>query len=331
MKEVNLNKKKILYIGPASFHYDKYFVRKLIERGAFVYSYDLKNLDPTHLYFKILNKIKIKSKEDQKNIFYNSILLKNDYDYVFVRQGYQLDEEFLPRLRKTNPNAKFINFQWDSIRPQFDYLPIIQYFDKIFSFDIKDCQDYAAINYLPLFYLDIYEDFKNNNSATRPVKKNDLLFIGSWRNTERYNLVKETENLSRKFQLRFYHYLFFSLKNQISSIKNGVIPKEAKSKKLSHEEILNLFSTTNTIIDFPSSFQTGLTIRTFEALAAGKKLITTNKNIINEPFYNPEFINITDMSNLTLNIDFIKNIPKTSMGEMIKSYSIGSYIDKLLQ
>jgi len=37
------------------------------------------------------------------------------------------------------------------------------------------------------------------------------------------------------------------------------------------------------------------------------------------------------MSNLTLNIDFIKNIPKTSMGEMIKSYSIGSYIDKLLQ
>ena len=119
--------------------------------------------------------------------------------------------------------------------------------------------------------------------------------------------------------------------NQVYSIKNRIIPKQARIRSLSHKEILNLFATTNTIIDFPSSFQTGLTIRTFETLGSGNKLITTNKNIANEPFYNPEFINIIDINNFNLNVDFIKNIPTSSIDEVIKDYSLINYINKLLQ
>ena len=55
------------------------------------------------------------------------------------------------------------------------------------------------------------------------------------------------------------------------------------------------------------------------------------KNIANEPFYDPEYINIIDINNFTLNIDFIKNTPTRSMDEKIKNYSIGNYINKLLQ
>jgi len=331
MIEINLFNRKILYIGPASFQYDKYLVKKLIDLGADVTSYDLMNIYPNNLYSRVINKLKSQNIEVYKYNFYNQILLKNDYDYVLVRHGYQLDADFLKKLRTVNPNAKFINFHWDSIRPQYDYLHLIKYFDKIFSFDIKDCQNYAALNYLPLFYLDVYEEFRKNNFNNFKEKKNDILFIGSWRNTERYNLIKLTENLCKQAQLRFYHYLQLSFINQINSIKNGIIPKKAKTKKLSHKEILNLFVTTNTIIDFPSSFQTGLTMRTFETLGAGKKLITTNKNILNEPFYNPEYINIIDINNYILNIDFIKNTPITSIEEKIKNYSIGNYINKLLQ
>ena len=306
MKEISLFNKKILYIGPASFHYDKYFVKKLMDSGASVTTYDYVNLNPTNLYSRIINKLKPQNKEVHKYNFYNQILSGKDYDYVLVRQGYQLDTGFLQKLRIVNPGAKFINFHWDSIRPQFDYLPIIHYFDKIFSFDVKDCQDHPAINYLPLFYLDEYGEFKKHNFNVPGEKKNDILFIGSWRNTERYHLIKLTESICRKAQLRFHHYLYFSFRNQFNSIKNGIIPRKAKARKLSHKQILKLFATTDTIIDFPSSFQTGLTIRTFETLGAGKKLITTNKNIAKEPFYDPEYINIIDINNFTLDIDFIK-------------------------
>ncbi len=331
MKEIDLTNKKILYIGPASFHYDQDFIKKLIDLGAIVNFFDLKNIHPDTLLFKVLKKLKLKNAEAHKNKFFEKTLLKKNNDYVLVRHGYQLDAAYLEKLRAANPHAKFINFHWDSIRPQYNYLHIVKYFDKIFSFDIKDCEDHSEINYLPLFYLDIYGGFKKNGLHNPKEKKSDLLFIGSWRNTERYNLIKLTEKLCRQFNLRFQHYLYFSLKNQMYSAKNGVITKQAKSKKLSHKEILDLFATTNTIIDFPSSFQTGLTIRTFETLGAGKKLITTNKNISNEPFYNAEFINIIDMDNFTLDVDFIKNTPVSSIDDAIKNYSIGNYIKKLLQ
>ena len=336
LKEINLLNKKILYIGPASFHYDKYLVKKIIDLGADVLTYDLDNLKaPINLYSRVINKLNPQNREIEKEVyknnFYNKILSAKGFDFVLVRQGYQIEEEFILELRKVNPNAKFINFQWDSIRPEYDYSHIIKHFDTVYSFDHKDCETYEELTYLPLFYLDIYEQFRKNNLANFKEKKNDILFIGSWRNIERYNLIKLTENLCEEAQLRFYYYLHSSFKNQYYSIKKGIIPKKARSKKLSHKEILDLFATTNTIIDFPSSFQTGLTIRTFETLGAGKKLITTNKNIVNEPFYNPEYINIIDTDNFTLNTDFIKNTPSNSIEENIKDYSIGSYVKKLFQ
>jgi len=332
MKEINLANKKILYIGPASFNYDKYLIKKLVDLGGLVTTYDIKDRHPPdNIYLRIRNKLLPEQKEAHKKNFYRQILSTGNYDYVLVRQGYQLDTDFFPKLRAANPAAKMINFHWDSIRPQFDYLPITRYFDAVFSFDVKDCRDHPFINYLPLFYLDVYRAFKEKNNGISHQHQSDLLFIGSWRNMERYELIRRTEDLCREAGLRFRHYLYFSLKNQFQYLKKGIIPKKARAKNLTHEEILKIFATTNTIIDFPSSFQTGLTIRTFETLGAGKKLMTTNKNIASEPFYNPEYIDIIDMNNFTLNADFIKNVPTTSMDEMMKDYSIGQYINKLLQ
>jgi hypothetical protein len=246
-----------------------------------------------------------------------------------MRYGMQFDSEFFKKLRRLNPRAKFINFHWDSIRPEYDYLKMIKYFDKVFSFDLKDCLSHTEIQYLPLFYLDEYEKFRKNNC--NQCIEIDVLFIGNWRNYERYHLIKAIENQCKQNQLRFYYYLYYPIIAQIRAVRKGIIPYDAKHKFLSYNEILNLFAITNTIIDFPSSFQTGLTMRTFETLGAGKKLITTNKNIINEPFYNPEYINILDINRLKLDVDFIRNTPTSSMEEKINNYSIKNYINQLLQ
>ena len=182
------------------------------------------------------------------------------------------------------------------------------------------------LRYLPLFYIDEYSKFKKKTLEN----KNDILFIGAWRNTERYHLIKLTEKFCTDARLKFYFYLHQSFWTQLVSIKEGIIPKEAKFRILSPIEILKLFSTSKTIIDFPSSFQTGLTMRTFETLGAGKKLITSNKNIAKEPFYDPEYISIIDVNNFSLDLDFIKKKPSGSMEEKIKNYSLENYIYKLL-
>lgn len=324
----SLTGKRILYIGPVSFYYDKSFSNKMIEMGAKVDTY---NLLPDDLYFKVIKKLHLPSRESYKEKYFDNILQKRDYDYVLVRHGYQLETVFLEKLRMVNPNAILINFHWDAIKPHYNYLNIIKYFDKVFSFDYKDCQNHKELIYLPLFYIDEYANHTkcaaDNNYKNKEI---DVLFVGSWRNNERYQLIKKTEDFCKKHHLRFYYYLNYSFKEQFNSIKNGVIPRSARHKSLSYKEILKLFSISNSIIDFPSSFQTGLTMRTFETLGAGKKLITTNKNIINEPFFDSDYIDVIDAVDINLDIDFIKRKPSVLLQDKIKNYSIENYIYKLL-
>jgi hypothetical protein len=336
MKEINLKNTKILYIGPASVYYDQCLIKKLEDRGATVTKFDLLNFFSDNLLFRTYIKFLPKTKEEiydgYKNKFYDSVYAGGaGYDYVLVRHGYQLDVSFLNTLRNMSPNAKFINFHWDSLREDYDYLHNMKCYDKVYSFDVKDCKDYNEIIYRPLFFLDLYDSFRKKSFDNFKKKDNDLLFIGAWRNKERLKLINQTEELCKKNELNFKHYLYLSFKRHVYLIKKGVIPTKTKMKILSHEQILDYFATTNTIIDFPSSFQTGMTIRTFETLGAGKKLITTNQNIINEPFYDEQYINVVDMNNLTLNVDFIKSVPDRSMEEKLSNYSLDSYINTILQ
>lgn len=324
MKRIDLLNKRILYVGPTFFHYDKTFIKKLEDLGANVDSFDLY---PKSLQYKALKRFNHSALENYFDSYFNNMLLNGDYDLILVRHGFQLTIDFLKRLRKVNPHARFLNFHWDSIRPDYNYVPLIKYFDKVFSFDYKDCETYN-VTYLPLYYLDEYAEPKKDQ--IEPKKEFDMLFIGTWRK-DRYDAIKLTDKICKENNLSFYYYLNCSFRAQLRSLRKGILPKEAKNKYLSHQEILKYFSNSSNILDLPGSFQTGLTIRTFETLAAGKKLITSNTNIINEPFYNPEYINVINPQNLKLDIDFIKNKPVTSMEHLMENYSIGNYIYKLLE
>lgn len=333
IKEADIRNKSILYIGPSAFHYDQFIIHKLKQRGANVRVHDLEDLKPPiNLYTRVMNKLNARFEQQEiqrhRMDFSRHVLAGKEFDYVLVRQGFQMEEELVANLRKKNPGAKFINFHWDSIRPEYDILHIVKYFDTIFSFDFRDCQTQPNFRYLPLFFIDAYKDYYANHKRASNFKY-DLLFIGAWRNMERYQLIKKTEALCRESGLSFYHYLYHPPKYLYHNFRHGIKTPEARYKKLSHHEILSYFSKSNTIIDFPSSFQTGLTIRTFETLGSGKKLMTTNKNILNEPFYDPEYIEIIDLDHYTLNPDFIRNHPSHSMEEKMKDYSLDSYINKL--
>jgi hypothetical protein len=326
IKEINLLNKRILYLGPMPFHYDLAFVNKLREMGAVV---DYFQMYPYSFYFKIIDKFKLPGEANYIKKFYEKIISERDYDYVLMRFKMCFDVEFLMKLKELNQNARFINFHWDSIKPEYDYINTIKYFDRVYSFDYKDCQDHPEVGYLPLFYLDIYEESCENEKEE--ANKIDLVFIGNWRDHERYNLIKTIDKKCEENKLKFYYYLYYPIKPQFDAIRSGFIAHESKLRLLSSKEIVKILSTSNTVIDFPSSFQTGLTMRTFEALAAGKKLITTNKNVIREPFYDPEYISILDTNNFFLDVDFLKRTPAHPIKEKIKNYSIGNYINQLLQ
>ena len=98
---------------------------------------------------------------------------------------------------------------------------------------------------------------------------------------------------------------------------------------LSSNEVNDVFVKSKAVIDCPLPKQNGLTMRTFETLALGKKLVTTNKNIAFYDFYTPQNIFIVDGVNKLpedfFSTDFDQNF------KLSDKYSICSFVKTLTE
>ena len=82
--------------------------------------------------------------------------------------------------------------------------------------------------------------------------------------------------------------------------------KEFDYKKISFislnvSQIVGLYKKSDVILDINHPSQKGLTMRTFESIGAGKKLITTNSEVKRYCFYNPNNILVIDRENIEVN------------------------------
>jgi hypothetical protein len=65
-------------------------------------------------------------------------------------------------------------------------------------------------------------------------------------------------------------------------------------KSLSEAGVMRWYARARCILDLPNNLQSGYTMRTFEALGAHRKLITTNQRIKEEHFYTPQTVFVTE-------------------------------------
>jgi hypothetical protein len=98
--------------------------------------------------------------------------------------------------------------------------------------------------------------------------------------------------------------------------------------KLPLSKVREIESNTDCIIDIPIKKQTGTTIRVLEALAAGKKVITTNPYIKIEKFYNPK--NILILNKKIRNKEIIDFLNIESMLIDISYLKIENWLSTLL-
>lgn len=64
------------------------------------------------------------------------------------------------------------------------------------------------------------------------------------------------------------------------------------SKRLLYSEIVRDAAQANCLLEVQRDGQSGATLRYYEAICYNKKLLTTNKNVVNLPFYNPEYMKV---------------------------------------
>lgn len=295
-----MKNKTILLITPLLFHYHLKIIDELEKKGAKVIFFpDQPEGALTALIRKLNSKV---SKKYYDNLY--TQIKEVEFDYFFLINGKGITREFIQNLKQQNDRIKLLTYQWDSIsrsnkERKTNFLYYIDLFDRCFSFDFKDCNEIEKLEYLPTFHT-IDKDFKR-----KKVRSNDFLMVASYTD-ERYEFIKRrvAEEKHKYFHFHLYIPWHHFIRNLFLKGK-FLNPKYLKFHVLSKERLEELYLSSKATIDIPYTYQTGFTMRVMEGLAYGCKIISTNKKIVNEKFYNsndilvfntPFFWDVVDMS-----------------------------------
>lgn len=323
-----LTDKKVLYIAPRFFGYEQEIAEELKNQGAIV------DILPDRIFDTPLMTAVTKIRRELILLFadkiYRQKLLefsKTHYDFIFVINGQTLSDNFLKELKQTYSSAKFILYLWDSVSNRPSTINNFKYFDSIFSFDSPNAQKYN-LNFRPLFFTSGFE-----NNKTHDINR-DISFIGTM-HSDRYKIIKNIKNTLPDSTTTFLYlflkaeWVFHYYKITNKDYKNASI-NEFTFKPLEKKKVQEVFLSSKAILDIEHIQQTGLTVRTFEALGSEKKLITTNKSIVDCDFFNKDNILVLNRNNATIPLDFIKEPYNPLPNDLYAKYSLRGWLNDIL-
>lgn len=324
-----LDNKKILFFSVQTFNIEREIIKKLVDCGAQVNYYDER--PSNNSFVKGIIRLKRSVYQHRIDTYYKKILSetnKDSYNYLFVNRGEVVPEFFLVEFKKSHPNCEFIFYTWDSFENQSHPTKILKYFDRKFTFDPDDAVNFG-LNFRPLFYLDSYKEIKQPASSKYQY---DLLFLGT-AHSDRYRITNIVVNWCTENNLSSFYYYF--IHGRLVYFYKKIFDKSFKLfdyKKLSFEslttnQILELYEKSNVILDINHPGQKGLTMRTFEALGAGKKMITTNSEIKRYSFYNSKNIFLIERDNILLDKFFFDSNYENISDELYSKLSIEGWLE----
>ena len=213
------------------------------------------------------------------------------------------ESESLFRRIKKNPKNRIVIYFEDIIasRNSLDLTFLSKYVDLAVTFDQLDAAKYG-LEYYPTFMSKLSEDENNI------LQLSDACFFGA--SKKRYSEI-----------IRVFRYLTeneIACDFGISRLNKGevIYPGMSEIKYLiPYKKYIQHIYKTNCIVELIQEGSSGYTLRTWEALLYGKKLLTNNPNILSAPFYNEAqfcyFSNPEDIDpNFVKNKDF--KCPNTS-------------------
>lgn len=292
-------KKKLLFIGVGFGAYDHQIIDSLSQW------YDVFYFDSTEFDKKITKWIFLFQKLhiDFIREWFNARCISKrisklsgiSFSKIFLLKGEHLTHKHMQMIKKLFPEAELSYYTWDCWHNIFNQDVITAHFPVIHSFDSEDCKKYG-FKLRPLFYTD---------SQKADKKTLDVSFVGRGQRTPvRFLWLKEMKKLCQTHGLKY----FFSLQCGKGDYyrwkhKDGILQPEDEdliaNGSIPYSEFKRLLKESRCIVDFPFPKQSGLTIRSIEALAVGTKIVTSNVHIA-------EYEDIPECSYFILTKDYNK-------------------------
>lgn len=232
------------------------------------------------------------------------------YDVFFCVNGCCLDGMLFKMIEKKNPHIRKILYLWDN-SAFYGYYKYAHRFDRVITYDLEDSKQFH-VEFLPFYWV---PQEGNSNSY-----KYTISMVGT-NHSNRLNIVKSVDSQIQNMGGGYFKIL------------DKALPEDRfiTHKEVSQKELLTIMSQSNCILDTDRASQTGTTPRLIWALAMGKKIITTNTNIVKMPFYSKEQFLIIDRDNPVLDIDFVLKPFKGEIHPYVDSLRIDRWVKKMLK
>ncbi len=263
---------KILLIAPAFYDYHDKIVAEAVLQGHEVVFFAER---PARLLYSGAKKLPRALRDRVYDGYLRGILRHVEgqrFDRVLLIRGEIVRPWFVQALRAAQPGCRFVMYQWDSQRV-VDFGAVLPLFDATLTFDPGDAER-LGLPYLPLFYV---RDYRIDPDSSRA--EHDLTFVGSYHD-ERYETLKAVRAVCEAGGIVLESYVYIAW---IDYMKLKLTGKRAPARadvsfaKLSQKDIVERYRRAASILDIENNKQVGLTMRTFEALATGRNLVTTNQ------------------------------------------------------
>jgi hypothetical protein len=302
-----LRGKQVLFIAPQFFGYEKEIAGEMRRQGASV------DFLPDRPFASPLMKAVTRLRSEwvlpfADRFFINSVEAfgRTRYDLIFVVVGEAVSARVLMELRKSFPEAYFVLYMWDAIRTKQAAQVNLSFFDSTHTFDPVDARTFD-MKFRPLFFSPGFA--RLNVAEAEPQYQ--LSFVGTV-HSDRYKIVSNVA-AALPVHTNFYRYLylqapwvFWAHKLGNPAYRNASVSSFCFDP-LAKSEVQDIFFKSRAVLDIEHPGQTGLTMRTFETIGTGKKLITTNALVKNSDFFNPENILVIDRNR-------VEDIPESFLG-----------------
>lgn len=216
-----------------------------------------------------------------------------------------------------------MNYQWDGVGRFPDIIEYLDYFDQCWVFDPDDIQKYPQCRFKAT--TNFYFDFP----VAEYAPTNKLYFLGGYelrREEQTKRFIQETERLNLPLD---FHIYCKDDRAEKAFGHNGIRYLD-RSSILSFEENLSQVQSCGAVVDFAQFEHYGLSFRIFDALRFDKKLITTNKHILETDLYHPDRVFVWDGGNLDALPEFLARPYQQPDPEIKAYYSFTQWLNRLL-
>lgn len=302
--------KKILLVAPVYFGYERVIEACLTNCGA-----EVTYIENKSFRYDPLNKGTRRHEawfcKKHRYIDKISAMMDQAFDLCLFVNLFSFQSSFVDTLRKRNPSIRCVLYLWDNVK-YYRWQHFFPVFDEVFTFDPVEAKQHN-FHYLPNFYCaaDLSSD---------PVPVFDYYFVGSFQ-SHRFYWLEHAARVLEQANRTYYFYLYVPdqynrfVYNKLVYWGTRLFPSRFRGYKAMYDLIFRRVQYPNVyyepltlgasiskmmqakcVIDLPFPTQTGATQRVIQALAFNKTVVTTNRSVTQDSFFDSRRIRVISTS-----------------------------------